>query len=489
MGAVYRGHDPSLDRTVALKVVLDQNPNYLARFQREAKAVARLSHPNIVQVHDFGQDHDGNPFLVMELVRGKSLDVVIKDRGPMAPDKVVDVLRQAALGLQAAHSAGIVHRDIKPQNMLLDEAGQVKLVDFGIARVSGVHEGLTSGNEALGTLHYMAPEVLSGQQADHRADIYSLGLVAFNLLSGKPPFSGPSAVAGAMKQINDPLPDLHKEAPGTPAVLQRLIERMTLKDRERRPRSCDEVAREAAAIADELSRTAPMTTTLPPGSRRIVLVAGGLGLSCALAVALIVGGLGLKRRRGETPIRPVNTPTVASTAPPDKSQPVEEAKQPVAATKKPPLSGPVRVAILRFRNLTGDAARDAYGEGVAEAVTLTFDGMSDKIRLLERNQLETANLPILKESLADFTDKDNVVKYGNIVGAEVIVQGAFQRLDNQLRITARFTRVETSEILATQVLTEELPSGKSGKAQFALFDKVAAKLREQLLEVLPRVRG
>src|SRR6185436_14758418 len=102
---------------------------------------------------------------------------------------------------------------------------------FGIARVSGVHEGLTGGHEALGTLHYMAPEALSGQSVDHRADIYSLGLVAFNLLSGKPPFSGPSAVAVAMKQINEPLPDLTAEAPGTPAPLKRLIERMTQKDR------------------------------------------------------------------------------------------------------------------------------------------------------------------------------------------------------------------------------------------------------------------
>jgi TolB-like protein len=487
MGAVYRGHDPALDRTVALKVVLDQNTNYLARFQREAKAVARLSHPNIVQVHDFGQDEDGNPFLVMELVRGKSLDAVLKDRGALPPALVVDLVRQAALGLSAAHQAGIVHRDIKPQNMLLDEVGQLKLVDFGIARVSGVNEGLTSGNEALGTLHYMAPEVLSGQQADHRADIYSLGLVAYNLLSGKPPFSGPSAVAVAMKQINEPLPDLEKEVPGTPASLRLLIEHMTEKDRERRPASCDEVVRQALAITDALSKTEPMRMTLSASSRRVVLAAGGLGLTSALAVALLVGGLGMKRKHGAT--RPTAPVANAVTVTPSVSPTLPRVPQP--ETPKPTgvkLTGPLRVAILRFKNLTGDASRDLYGEGVSEAVTLAFDGLSDKIRLLERTHLEADNLPTLKESLADFTDKENVVAYGRIVGAEILVQGAFQRLDDQLRLTARFTRVETSEILATEVMTEALPGKKSGKAEFALFDKVAARLRQRLIELVPRAR-
>jgi serine/threonine-protein kinase len=118
MGAVYRGYDPSLDRTVALKVVLDQNPQFLARFQREAKAVARLSHPHIVQVYDFGQDAEGNPFFVMELVHGKNLQSVVSGNGPLPPEQVANLLRQAALGLAAAHAAGIVHRDIKPHGVL-----------------------------------------------------------------------------------------------------------------------------------------------------------------------------------------------------------------------------------------------------------------------------------------------------------------------------------------------------------------------------------
>ena len=135
MGAVYRAFDPSLQRTVAIKVMLGQNPEFLARFEREARAVAKLSHPNVVQVYDFGRDEQNNPYFVMELLPGRSLDSLLKEKGPLPALKVVDVLRQAAEGLQAAHAVGIVHRDIKPHNLMLDDQGNVKLVDFGIARI------------------------------------------------------------------------------------------------------------------------------------------------------------------------------------------------------------------------------------------------------------------------------------------------------------------------------------------------------------------
>ena len=143
MGAVYRAFDPSLQRTVAIKVMLGQNPEFLARFEREARAVAKLSHPNVVQVYDFGRDEQNNPYFVMELLPGRSLDSLLKEKGPLPALKVVDVLRQAAEGLQAAHAVGIVHRDIKPHNLMLDDQGNVKLVDFGIARDMASTEELT----------------------------------------------------------------------------------------------------------------------------------------------------------------------------------------------------------------------------------------------------------------------------------------------------------------------------------------------------------
>ena len=202
MGAVYRAYDPSLDRTVALKLVLVQpghsghNPDYLIRFEREAKAIARLSHPHIVQVYDFGRDEADNPYFVMELVKGKALSTVSKERGPLPPAEALELIRQAAIGLQAAHDVGIVHRDVKPHNMLVDERGQVKLVDFGVARVAGgVSEGMTATNEALGTLHYMAPEVLSGKSVDARADVYAMGAILYECLAGRPPHVGATSEA------------------------------------------------------------------------------------------------------------------------------------------------------------------------------------------------------------------------------------------------------------------------------------------------------
>ncbi|HND12555.1 MAG TPA: serine/threonine-protein kinase, partial [Pseudomonadota bacterium] len=125
MGAVYKAYDPSLQRTVAIKVMLGQNPEFLARFEREARAVAKLSHPNVVQVYDFGRDEQGNPYFVMELLSGRSLDSLLKEKGPLPNAKVADVLRQAADGLQAAHAVGIVHRDVKPHNLMLDDGGNV----------------------------------------------------------------------------------------------------------------------------------------------------------------------------------------------------------------------------------------------------------------------------------------------------------------------------------------------------------------------------
>jgi len=494
MGAVYKAHDPSLDRTVALKVVLDQNPQFLARFQREAKAVARLSHPHIVQVYDFGQDEQGNPFFVMELVKGRALDAVLRESGPLPPTQVVALLRQAAEGLQAAHSAGIVHRDIKPQNMLLGDDAQLKLVDFGIARVEGVNEGITANNEALGTLHYMAPEVLSGQAADARTDVYSLGLVVFHLLTGKPPFTAPSAVGVAMKQINEPLPDLQKEAPATPASLRRLVERMTQKERDQRVQTCQEVAEQAARIAEELASTEQVTVSLPPITRRVVVIASGMGLACAALLVLVIVSVGNKRRRaahesphpvvtqagGAGPAEPLPTATAAA------NEPASKEKDKGAAAARSRQTGPIRVTVLRFRNLGSLAGQLDPGEGIAEAITVALDGLRGKILLLERNQMEEVNLPELKLNQEGFMDKETAAKYGRVIGTEVLIQGSFQRIENTLRISARFTRVETGEVLDTATVTRPFTNAKD---VFDIHDSVGELVREHLLKLLPRARG
>jgi serine/threonine protein kinase len=496
MGAVYRAYDPSLDRTVALKLVLlspghsEHNPEYLVRFEREAKAIARLSHPNIVQVYDFGRDEAGNPYFVMELVRGKPLSSVSKERGPLPQNEVAELIRQSAIGLQAAHDVGIIHRDVKPHNMLVDERGGVKLVDFGVARVAGgVSEGMTATNEALGTLHYMAPEVLSGKSIDARADIYSLGLVMFHLLTGHPPFQADSAVGVAMKQISEPLPDISKEIPGLAGNLRSLLERMTQKERDARVPTCAEVARLCEAALVQLDATAP--SGLPPAiadrkqrQRRTLLIAAGLGLTASLGVPLALSRLGVRKRQKTLPKPPPPPPPDGPPPPP----PATASPKPAAAAAVP-ATGPVRIAVLRFKNLAGDPALNVLTEGISEGVTTVLNELRgdtpDRIILIERNQFDEQNLPELKRGSEDYMDKATVAAVGRVLGVEVLVQGAFSRLDDQMRVTARFSRVDNGEILDSMTLTAP---AKTGAQIFALQDRVASELRSRVGKILPRMR-
>lgn len=505
MGAVYRGFDPSLHRTVAIKVMLGQNPEFLARFEREARAVAKLSHPNVVQVYDFGRDEQGNPFFVMELLSGRSLDSLLKEKGPLPPVKVVDVLRQAADGLHAAHAVGIIHRDIKPHNLMLDDAGNVKIVDFGIARDTGSTDELTSTQATPGTLHYMAPEVLSGQPADRRADIYALGLVGFHLLAGKPPFTGPSAVAVAMKQINEPLPDLRDEAPGVPTGLRRLIEKMTEKNLETRIQNCQDVAKEAAHVAYELlsNQTAPSHPPREAGSKRgVVFLAAGLGLVASLAVILVIGKGSRKQtvRRGGA---------VATTAGPeahngaqhaiqtDTSKPMVESAQKPAENASPdtpkpmpaplvraPNQGPLRVAVLKFKNLAHDPELGVLVEGLGEVLIdalANSDTLRKRIRLLERNQFDEQNLVELFRGKEDYIDRATAARIGKVLGAEVVIQGSFERQGRLLRIVMRMTSLQDGEVLDS---TQEVLPYATNLDKLRASEVVAEKVKNRLAALI-----
>ncbi|MFO0573479.1 MAG: protein kinase [Polyangia bacterium] len=497
MGAVYRARDPALDRTVAIKVMLDATPEFLQRFEREARAIARLSHPNVVQVFDFGQDESGWPYFVMELVPGRSLEAVLKERGRLQPLEVAELVRQAAEGLEAAHKAGIIHRDVKPHNLLLEEGGRLRVVDFGVARDVKSQEELTATNATLGTLHYMAPEVLSGESADARSDVYALGLVAFYLLTGRPPFNAPSAVGVAMKQVSEPLPDLGKEAPGTPPELQRLIEHMTRKPRPERIQTCAEVAQKAALLIEQL-RTRP---TLPVPSRGgpnpVVLgLAAVLGLLSAAVVAWQLARSG----RSERPPSPV---ALAESAPPGAvpTPPADPSRRPPAADTSPPAAtaaatatvpgrsrrtGPVRVAILRFRNLTKDPQVNSLNEGLSEVATDVFlRELRGKVVLVERNQLDEMNLPELFRGKEPYMDRDTAARIGRVIGAELVVQGAFEQVGDKLRVSGRISLLETAEILDTLIVTEPYAQPSD---LLRVEEVVAERLKEKLQALLPLLR-
>lgn len=500
MGAVYRAYDPALERTVAIKVILEASPEYLARFQREARAIAKLSHPHIVQVYDSGADEHGNPYFVMELIDGQSLAELVKERGPLPAPQVLELLAQAAQGLAAAHEVGIVHRDIKPANLILDTKQGLKIVDFGIARLTQATEELTATQAALGTLSYMAPEVLNGQPADARADIYALGLSAFHLLTGRPPFTAPSAVGVAMKQLSEPLPDLTKETRDVPPELGRLIERMTQKNRAERVQNAADVASTAAQIMARLTAQLSGQTTSPfePPQRvkpnlPVLLLAGGLGLLGSVVLAIVLSG----KARDKGLHHVLNAydgqaagaaPQDPSPEPKDKSDKSDKSARPTAPAPRP--TGPVRIAVLRFKNLSGDKELNSFTEGLAEEAIVALQPLQGpgnrRILLLERNQFDEQNLPELQRSQSDYIDKSSAAQLGKVLGAEVVVQGTFQRVDNQLKVTARFTNLTTATILDTVTLIAPIATAKE---KFAVQDLVAARLKDKLQELLPRLRG
>ncbi|HEX6844556.1 MAG TPA: protein kinase, partial [Actinomycetota bacterium] len=220
MAEVYRGLDPVLNRTVAIKVLLPQfarDAGFVARFRREAQAAARLNHPNIVGVFDTGADGD-TQYIVMEFIEGRTLaDVLASGKRP-TPIQSVELAQRVGQALAAAHDQGIVHRDIKPANVMVTREGKVKVMDFGIARVETV-ETAPQTSSVLGTPTYLSPEQAQGLKVDARSDIYSLGVLLYELLAGRPPFTGDSPVAIAYKQVNET-----PEPPGTlnPDVTPRL---------------------------------------------------------------------------------------------------------------------------------------------------------------------------------------------------------------------------------------------------------------------------
>ena len=250
---VYRGLDTRLDRPVALKVMDSRyagDQQFLTRFQLEARTVARLKDPGLVAVYDQGLDAR-HPFLVMELVEGGTLRELLGERGPMPPHAVAAVLRPVLGGLAAAHRAGLVHRDVKPENVLISDEGEVKIVDFGLVRAVA-EAGITSTSVILGTAAYLSPEQVRDGNASPRSDVYAAGIVAYELLTGQTPFSGDNALSVAYQRLDTDVPVPSGVINGVPAAFDELVERATARDPADRYADAQDMAAELGAIVDEL---------------------------------------------------------------------------------------------------------------------------------------------------------------------------------------------------------------------------------------------
>ncbi len=275
MSSVFKARDRLLDRNVALKILHEHHlddAEYVERFRREARAVAQLSHPNIVTVIDRGEA-DGRQFIVFEYVDGENLKELLDRAGPLPVAEALELALGIARALSFAHERGLVHRDVKPQNVLLNGDGRPMVTDFGIARSLDVHKGVTQTGTVLGTSNYIAPEQASGERVDAQTDVYSLGVVLFELLTGEVPFEGENFVAVAMRHINEPAPNVRERRGDVSRRVAAAIDRALAKDPRDRYPSMAAFAAELEACLAELAKggdpDATLIVTPPRGQLRL----------------------------------------------------------------------------------------------------------------------------------------------------------------------------------------------------------------------------
>jgi len=314
MSTVYLAIDETLDRAVAIKLLhaeISDEPDQLERFRREARSAARLSHPNLVGVIDAGED-GGRPYIVFEYVRGETLKRRLQREGRLPVDEAVAYAIEIGRGLAAAHGRNLVHRDVKPQNVLIDPDGRARVTDFGIARSLEAH-GLTATGRVLGTTDYVSPEQAMGEDVDERSDVYALGVVLYEMVTGDVPYHAETQVAVAMKHVNEPIPDVFERRPDVSAAVAAVVDRATAKDPAERYGSIAEMVRELEATLEvEAARggssdeATAVLRSLPKSRRRL----GGTGISRAglamgllglvlIGVALLIGSGPLGEDEGE----------------------------------------------------------------------------------------------------------------------------------------------------------------------------------------------
>jgi tRNA A-37 threonylcarbamoyl transferase component Bud32 len=424
MASVYRGTDRVLGRKVAIKVLAEQlarDPSFVRRFRREAQAAAGLNHPGIVSVFDTGSD-DGIHYIVMELLEGRTLEQITRAEGRLSPERAVEVAGGVCAGLSAAHDRGLVHRDVKPANVMICPDGSVKVMDFGIARAI-TSNTLTQTAVTLGTATYLSPEQAQGDPVDLRSDIYSLGVVLYELLTGQPPFTADSAVAVAYKHVREQPPAPSTLNPDVGPALEGVVLRAMAKDPAHRYQSAGDLGRDlertrlGSTEPIAIQRTAELPRPVRRSRRRRRLWPAVLILAAAaLAAALVVAILSFPQPAGDRSATPAATPSdpsppAATTAPPE---------EPAALT--------VAAAIDALETVLDDA--QANGEITGKAAGEIARHVNEGLREYDRGNLDEALGKI--EEVRD--QLDQLVEEGEIASSETAdrIDGALADLAGAL---------------------------------------------------------
>ena len=287
MGTVYESWDSALDRSVAVKVLRERiagEPGVVDRFFREARAAARVNHPNLTHIYFVGKE-DERPFFAMEYVPGETLEQMVAARGPLPLADAIELLVQASRGLSAAHAAGVVHRDVKPSNLIRRDDGVLKVADFGLAKSSQGDVGATGGGSLMGPPSFMSPEQFRGREVDARTDVYALGLVAWYVLVGRPPFAAKSIGELLNDHMNTPIPPVVAERPDLPPATDRVLAKLCAKDPDDRPATMAEVERLLDSLRPRKIQLAPFFAR----ATAACIDAFAAGLASVIVALLLVG--------------------------------------------------------------------------------------------------------------------------------------------------------------------------------------------------------
>ncbi|HET6372184.1 MAG TPA: tetratricopeptide repeat protein, partial [Candidatus Polarisedimenticolia bacterium] len=429
MGAVYKALDLELKRTVALKLIkpeMSSRPEILERFKREILLSSQVTHKNVLRIHDLGEAGDIK-FISMQYVEGTDLRTLLQKEGPLPAEKAVPLLRQIAEALQAAHDAGIVHRDLKPPNILLDADGNAYIADFGISRSLDTGSTMTETGMIIGTIDYMSPEQARGEVPDHRSDIYSLGMMMYEVLTGTLPFqSGGNTLSVLMKRVHEDAPAVRKTRPEVPPWLSAIISRAMQRDPAARYQSVAEIVR-------DLDRQKAAVDWRRLATIRVAAAAG---------VVLVLAALGFYFLRPKTAV-------VAAPA--------------------------VSLAVFPFQNGTGDPRYDWVRTGLPDL--LNSDLIQAKgLRMAGQERLREI-LDSLKLGAGEESRPAQVQRIASLLGAENVVTASLMKAGEQYRIEANILRVGPATATAGKPISL---TGTGEESIFSMVDELTRRVRDEL---------